>query len=245
MFTPQRANTLLAWHVGRRQSSYFVMRVLARRQDPCHGVVVWSVQVVVGARMHAETNTQGTHAARKLHYMAPAGNLVARELCAEHGHLGCRRSGALVEFGFGRPDRHHQRPLEAGASVVLPSVWKVHIATPCAPHIDEFRWRSGCVLSLALTECAVPHAALHRYLGTACYDNSWRLWDVERKEEVLHQEGHSRPVYCMAFHKDGSLVGTGGLDAHGRIWDMRSGKNVLVLQGHLKEILGIDFSSNG
>lgn len=36
-----------------------------------------------------------------------------------------------------------------------------------------------------------------RFLGTCCYDSSWRLWDLEQQEEVLHQEGHTRPVHCI------------------------------------------------
>ena len=41
------------------------------------------------------------------------------------------------------------------------------------------------------------------------YDNSWRLWDLEAQEEILHQEGHSKPVYDIAFQKDGALAVTG------------------------------------
>jgi U4/U6 small nuclear ribonucleoprotein PRP4 len=41
------------------------------------------------------------------------------------------------------------------------------------------------------------------------YDRSWRLWDLEAQEEILHQEGHSMGVYDIAFHQDGSLAGTG------------------------------------
>lgn len=41
------------------------------------------------------------------------------------------------------------------------------------------------------------------------YDHSWRLWDLEAQEEILHQEGHSKGVYDIAFHNDGSLSGTG------------------------------------
>jgi len=48
-----------------------------------------------------------------------------------------------------------------------------------------------------------------RFLGTCCFDNSWRLWDLEQGEEVLHQEGHCKPVYCMSFQCDGSIVATG------------------------------------
>ena len=39
-----------------------------------------------------------------------------------------------------------------------------------------------------------------RFLATCVYDNSWRLWDLEAgHEEVLHQEGHSKEVHCIAF----------------------------------------------
>uniref|UniRef100_A0A8D1BHN8 Pre-mRNA splicing tri-snRNP complex factor PRPF4 n=1 Tax=Sus scrofa TaxID=9823 RepID=A0A8D1BHN8_PIG len=77
------------------------------------------------------------------------------------------------------------------------------------------------------------------------YDRSWRLWDLEAQEEILHQEGHSMGVYDIAFHQDGSLAGTGGLDAFGRVWDLRTGRCIMFLEGHLKEIYGINFSPNG
>ena len=59
-----------------------------------------------------------------------------------------------------------------------------------------------------------------RFLGTACHDQSWRLWDLEVCEEILHQEGHSRAVFDIKFNKDGSLAASGGLDAYGRIWEL-------------------------
>ncbi|KAG2455226.1 PRP4 protein, partial [Polypterus senegalus] len=77
------------------------------------------------------------------------------------------------------------------------------------------------------------------------YDHSWRLWDLEIQEEILHQEGHSKGVYDIAFHPDGSLAGTGGLDAYGRVWDLRTGRCIMFLEGHLKEIYGVSFSPNG
>lgn len=84
-----------------------------------------------------------------------------------------------------------------------------------------------------------------RFLGTACYDSSWRLWDLEQKQEVLHQEGHSRGVHCIAFQCDGSVCVTGGLDTFGRVWDLRTGRCVMFMEGHLGAIYGIDFSPNG
>ncbi len=51
--------------------------------------------------------------------------------------------------------------------------------------------------------------------ATASYDMTWRMWDVETGRCLYEQEGHSRQVYAVAFHPDGSLAGSVGLDAHG------------------------------
>lgn len=40
------------------------------------------------------------------------------------------------------------------------------------------------------------------------YDHSWRLWDLETQEEILHQEGHSKAVHDLTFQCDGSLAAT-------------------------------------
>lgn len=48
-----------------------------------------------------------------------------------------------------------------------------------------------------------------RYIGSAGFDGTWRLWDVERAEELLLQEGHAKEVYALSFQCDGSLVATG------------------------------------
>ncbi|XP_068141954.1 U4/U6 small nuclear ribonucleoprotein Prp4 [Drosophila tropicalis] len=84
-----------------------------------------------------------------------------------------------------------------------------------------------------------------RFLATACYDSSWRLWDLEQKTEVLHQEGHAKPVHCLSYQSDGSVLVTGGLDAFGRVWDLRTGRCIMFLEGHLGAIFGVDFSPNG
>lgn len=84
-----------------------------------------------------------------------------------------------------------------------------------------------------------------RFLGTACYDSSWRLWDLEQKQEVLHQEGHAKAVHAIAFQTDGSVALTGSLDAFGRVWDLRTGRCIMFMEGHLGNIYAVDFSPNG
>jgi U4/U6 small nuclear ribonucleoprotein PRP4 len=82
-------------------------------------------------------------------------------------------------------------------------------------------------------------------VGTACFDGTWRLWDVETGCELLCQEGHARAVYCIAFQRDGALALSGGLDGHGRVWDLRTGRSVLALSGHVKAVLAADWAPCG
>ncbi|XP_066255733.1 U4/U6 small nuclear ribonucleoprotein Prp4 [Euwallacea similis] len=94
----------------------------------------------------------------------------------------------------------------------------------------------------------VSRIAFHpsgRFLGTCCFDCSWRLWDLQQCTEVLHQEGHVKPVYCISFQTDGSVCASGGLDSFGRVWDLRTGRCIMFMEGHLKSIYGIEFSPNG
>lgn len=54
-----------------------------------------------------------------------------------------------------------------------------------------------------------------RHIGTASFDETWRFWDAETGACLVEQEGHSKAVYTVAFHPDGSLAASGGLDAVG------------------------------
>ncbi|EFN58103.1 hypothetical protein CHLNCDRAFT_20357 [Chlorella variabilis] len=84
-----------------------------------------------------------------------------------------------------------------------------------------------------------------RHLGTASFDQTWRLWDVETGSCLLEQEGHSRSVYAVAFQDDGALAASGGMDAIARVWDCRTGRNIFTCQGHVKAVLSLDFSPSG
>lgn len=74
------------------------------------------------------------------------------------------------------------------------------------------------------------------YIGTASFDKTWRLWDVNTGIELLLQEGHSRSVYGIAFQQDGALAASCGMDALARVWDLRTGKSILALEGHVKSV---------
>lgn len=84
-----------------------------------------------------------------------------------------------------------------------------------------------------------------RYIASASYDLTWRLWDVETQQQLLLQEGHSKEIYTIGFQKDGSLLASAGLDAMGYVWDLRTGTSIMTLDGHIKPIYGLDWRDNG
>jgi WD40 repeat protein len=73
----------------------------------------------------------------------------------------------------------------------------------------------------ARAEALLPLLLLLSILqATASFDTTWRFWDVETGACLMEQEGHSRQVYAVAFHPDGSLAGSAGLDAFGECIDI-------------------------
>lgn len=64
-------------------------------------------------------------------------------------------------------------------------------------------WHGGlkCARHAGITEKSpFTHALLPDLpAGTASFDQTWRLWDIETGECLQEQEGHSRAVYAVAF----------------------------------------------
>lgn len=84
-------------------------------------------------------------------------------------------------------------------------------------------------------------------LASASADLSWRLWDVEKSQELYYQEGHTDSVNTLAIHPDGSLLASAGNDSIVKLWDLRSGKSILDLHrnGHIRSVHTLDWRSNG
>jgi WD40 repeat protein len=59
-------------------------------------------------------------------------------------------------------------------------------------------------------------------------------------------EGHSGPVYSVAFSNDGRRVGSGSYDSTIRIWDVEIGKTLMgPLKGHSDCVSSVAFSNDG
>ncbi|KAL8448945.1 hypothetical protein Emag_003797 [Eimeria magna] len=78
-----------------------------------------------------------------------------------------------------------------------------------------------------------------RCLGTTSHDETWRLWDLETRQEILLQEGHSAAVYALCFHPDGSLAVTSDLTGLVKVTDVRVGRGVLDIAAHVKQVIAL------
>ena len=86
---------------------------------------------------------------------------------------------------------------------------------------------------------------IQEFAISTSFDQTWKLWDINKETELYQQEGHSREVYCGAVHPDGSLFLSGGSDGIIYVWDLRSGRALMPLQKHMQGIYSLDWSPNG
>lgn len=72
------------------------------------------------------------------------------------------------------------------------------------------------------------------HLASGSEGGTVRLWDVHRREELLHWHAHTQPVYSIAFHPQGALLASGSTDGTVRLWavgdDPPRGESVGVLR---------------
>lgn len=94
-------------------------------------------------------------------------------------------------------------------------VEQVRAASPCSATTlssDGIPPSEAPLAVLEGHEGRVCRTAFHpsgNYVASASFDTSWRLWDVERRKEILLQEGHSKEVYSIEFQNDGALLASG------------------------------------
>ena len=58
-------------------------------------------------------------------------------------------------------------------------------------------------------------------------------------------EGHTEPVYSVAWSPDGKHLVTGGFDNTVRVWDAATRKEIKKLEGHSAFVLNVGFDKDG
>ncbi|KAI4327394.1 hypothetical protein L6164_019863 [Bauhinia variegata] len=68
-------------------------------------------------------------------------------------------------------------------------------------------------------------------LASASFDSTVKLWDVEAGRIIHSLNGHSDPVYSVAFSPNGEYLASGSLDRSMHIWSLKDGKIVKTYTG--------------
>lgn len=84
-----------------------------------------------------------------------------------------------------------------------------------------------------------------RYIVSASFDNSIKLWDGRDGKFIATFRGHVAPVYQTAWSSDCRLLVSCSKDTTLKVWDVRTRKLSVDLPGHQDEVYAVDWSCDG
>lgn len=84
-----------------------------------------------------------------------------------------------------------------------------------------------------------------RYVASASFDNSIKLWDGRDGKFIATFRGHVAPVYQTSWSSDCRLLVSCSKDTTLKVWDVKTRKLMSDLPGHLDEIYTVDWSVDG
>ncbi|KAG0683357.1 ribosome assembly [Pichia californica] len=84
-----------------------------------------------------------------------------------------------------------------------------------------------------------------RYVSSASFDNSIKLWDGRDGKFIATFRGHVAPVYQTSWSSDCRLLVSCSKDTTLKVWDVKTRKLMSDLPGHLDEIYTVDWSVDG
>ncbi len=82
-------------------------------------------------------------------------------------------------------------------------------------------------------------------LASGSRDDTIRLWDVAKGQEVRRFEGHTGFVNSVAFSPDGTQLASGSRDSTIRLWGVATGQEVRRFNRHIQGINSVVFSPDG
>lgn len=92
---------------------------------------------------------------------------------------------------------------------------------------------------------AVAFSPDAKWIATAGWDKTAKVWDARNGELLATLNGHTDHLEALAFNPTGTQIVTAGWDKTARIWDAGTGAELLVLRGHMDRVTGVAFSPNG
>lgn len=84
-----------------------------------------------------------------------------------------------------------------------------------------------------------------RYIASASFDNSVRLWNGLTGKFICVFRGHVQSVYQVCWSADSRLLCSSSKDSTMKVWSMRTKKMAFDLPGHADEVFAVDWAPDG
>lgn len=84
-----------------------------------------------------------------------------------------------------------------------------------------------------------------RYIASASFDKSIRLWNGSDGKFITTLRGHVQRVYQLAWSADSRLLASSSADSTCKVWSISAKKLKSDLPGHSDEVYVVDWSPNG
>ncbi|KAG9509973.1 Notchless protein-like 1, partial [Fragariocoptes setiger] len=84
-----------------------------------------------------------------------------------------------------------------------------------------------------------------RYIASASFDKSIRLWDGRTGKFIATLRGHVQRVYQLAWSSDSRLLTSCSADSTIKVWRISSRKLLFDLPGHVDQVYVCDWSPDG
>ena len=84
-----------------------------------------------------------------------------------------------------------------------------------------------------------------KYLASAMWDKTIRLWDIKTGESIKEFNKHTSVVESVVFSPDGKVLASASRDRTVRLWDVITGESLREFNGHKDGVKCVSFSPDG
>ncbi|XP_066924910.1 notchless protein homolog 1-like [Clytia hemisphaerica] len=84
-----------------------------------------------------------------------------------------------------------------------------------------------------------------RFLASASFDKSVKLWDGTNGKFISAFRGHVNEVYQISWSADSRLLCSGSADSTLKVWNLKTKKILCDLPGHADKVFAVDWSPDG